>query len=541
MPTISAGSSQTFTAGVKDQLFTLTANGGALGVVTGAATASFGPGAERRSFGPFAVGQAITVTVQAGSVIVEYGDATPENEGAASSVLTGSQITGGAVSVAAVTSGGDILLANGNVRPAETWRVVDGYPLLVAPDSSSGVTFTQQGGSTGFTTGYGVVDDLKVASITTGAGFWTEVNVPAFSRQVTNGRLCLLIKIDDISKLTNVAIYLGTAGYTNFYFGDYNVTSRLDRQYNGWMVISPELQTGSGAFKWSIGGGTPAFASTTFTAAKIRVTPVAGQQCTAHIAGIWVSGGQSEKPQILFTFDDGYTSAVDTGASLCEKYGFKTTQAIIASTIGTSTYATLSQIADAKARGHCIVAHGDPPTGNLAGWSTVAEIKADVQSNLNAISAITSPEERKCYVYPQGVHAHSLGDLRIQTALAELGIDCARAASENATFSYNSNDVWIADKAMRLPIIGHTYAGGSEATNISTIIARMQEAVAAGRDSIIMLHKVVTGTPATGIEIQDTNLVLILAAAAELVATGAATPGTLVTLRRKLRGGNLIQ
>lgn len=443
--------------------------------------------------------------------------------------------------LARANADGSIVLPDDTQFTNETWRVVDGYPLLVAPDSSSGVTFTQQGGSTGFATGYGVVDDLKVTSITTGPGFWTEVNVPAFSRTVTNGRLCLLIKIDDISKLTNVAIYLGTAAYANFYFGDYNVTSRLDRQYNGWMVIAPELQTGAGAFKWSIGGGTPDFATTTFTAAKIRVTPVAGQQCTAHIAGVWVRGGQAEKPQILFTFDDGYTSAVDTGASMCEKYGFKTTQAIIASTIGTSTYATLTQIQDAKDRGHCIVAHGDPPTGNLAGWSTVAEIMADVRSNLNAIAGFASAEELKCYVYPQGVHAHSLGDTRIQTALSNLGIDCARAASENATFSYNSNGVWIADKAMRLPIIGHTYAGGSEATNISNIISRMQEAVTAGRDTIIMLHKVVSGVPATGIEIQDTNLALILAAAAELTATGAATPGTLVTLRRKLLSGNLTQ
>jgi lysophospholipase L1-like esterase len=109
MPTISAGSSQTFTAGVKDQLFTLTANGGALGTVTGAATASFGPGAERRAFGPFAVGQAITVTVQAGSVIVEYGDATPEDDGAATSALTGAQVAAGATGVAGVNSSGGIV------------------------------------------------------------------------------------------------------------------------------------------------------------------------------------------------------------------------------------------------------------------------------------------------------------------------------------------------------------------------------------------------------------------------------------------------
>lgn len=142
MPTISAGSSQTFTAGVKDQLFTLTANGGALGVVTGAVSASFGPGAERRAFGPFAVGQAITVTVQAGSVIVEYGDSTPEDEGTNTSTLTGSQVAAGAVGVAGVSSGGWLvgMGGEGSLRPPiETIDLRDwvGLSLNGSNDNSS--------------------------------------------------------------------------------------------------------------------------------------------------------------------------------------------------------------------------------------------------------------------------------------------------------------------------------------------------------------------------------------------------------------------
>ncbi len=129
MPTINAGSSQTFTAGVRDQLFTLVVNGGALGTVTGAASASFGPGADRRAFGPFAVGQAITVTVQAGSVIVEYGDATPENDGSANSALNGPQVAAGAGGVAGAISGtpGSLVMLDGTERlttAAYTWATL---------------------------------------------------------------------------------------------------------------------------------------------------------------------------------------------------------------------------------------------------------------------------------------------------------------------------------------------------------------------------------------------------------------------------------
>jgi len=169
-------------------------------------------------------------------------------------VTTNTEISGvGGVNVVGTSS-----VSGGGIVGAP-WKITDGYPLMVAPDSSTGVTFTQQGGSSGFTTGFSEVDSLKCADILTGAGFWTEINIPAFSRQNTNGRFCLLVKIDDVSKLNNAAVYLGTAGYVDLFIADYNVTTRLDRQYSGWMLISPELPGGPGAFKWTASGGAPNF------------------------------------------------------------------------------------------------------------------------------------------------------------------------------------------------------------------------------------------------------------------------------------------
>lgn len=75
---IAAGQSRTFTATVQDQLFVVTTNGGAVGSISGAASALFGPNPMRRSFGPLNVGQQLTVAVQVGEALVDYADQSPE-------------------------------------------------------------------------------------------------------------------------------------------------------------------------------------------------------------------------------------------------------------------------------------------------------------------------------------------------------------------------------------------------------------------------------------------------------------------------------
>ena len=66
MPTITSGSSQTFTAGVRDATFTVVTNGGTYASVSGADTVSIGPIQTRRTFGPYAIGQSITVSAISG-------------------------------------------------------------------------------------------------------------------------------------------------------------------------------------------------------------------------------------------------------------------------------------------------------------------------------------------------------------------------------------------------------------------------------------------------------------------------------------------
>lgn len=81
MSALSSGTSKTFTATIKGQLFTVSINGGAYATVSGAATDSLGPVQSRKTYGPFAIGQTLTVSVIYGEALVTTGDADPADDG----------------------------------------------------------------------------------------------------------------------------------------------------------------------------------------------------------------------------------------------------------------------------------------------------------------------------------------------------------------------------------------------------------------------------------------------------------------------------
>ena len=79
MATISAGTSRTFTASANGATFTVSINGGSIAVISGGASDQIGPIATRKTYGPFAIGQTLTVASQFGDVLVDFGDATPQD------------------------------------------------------------------------------------------------------------------------------------------------------------------------------------------------------------------------------------------------------------------------------------------------------------------------------------------------------------------------------------------------------------------------------------------------------------------------------
>lgn len=398
-----------------------------------------------------------------------------------------------------------------------------GKPLAANIQAGSGVTVSGQSGNTP-TVEYVQRDGMMGIKITTAAGFFGEVNLPVFSDTVANGIAHALIYVDDVTKTKSTTLYLGDAGYANFYSMLQSLDTNSTCQKSGYHVISPEAPsvTASVAAKWGVGAGAPAFGTTTFANAKIRITPEAGQQAVATVFGVWINGASS-RPRISISADDGWATQYTDMLPILEKYNLRCSFGIIADKVGESGYMTSAQLADIVARGHECVVHGPiGGAGSLQNYSTYSDVLRDVSFHRDYLvnSGLAKNGSEKIYVYPQGKFALSRGDQTILQALNDAGFVGGRIADETA--SAMPSGPLFKRQAMLCNIVGHNYAGGTEAANISNIVDRIQKNAAAGKNSILMFHKFGSGTPGDSITIQNSNFETICAAINALENAGTA-------------------
>jgi len=94
-----------------------------------------------------------------------------------------------------------------------------GFPLLADITASSGHTLTWQSGTVGGVE-YIERDGMRGIRLTTAAGLYVELNVPAFSRLIPKGQVSALYYVPDTpgnAVLATVSVYVGTSGYSDAY------------------------------------------------------------------------------------------------------------------------------------------------------------------------------------------------------------------------------------------------------------------------------------------------------------------------------------
>lgn len=258
-----------------------------------------------------------------------------------------------------------------------------------------------------------------------------------------------------------------------------------------------------------------------------------------------VEAEKQSLPSIILGADDGHGTWYSSGLPILEKYGFSSYLAYIHDTaLAAGSSMSVAQWQDAVARGHHAVVHGCK-TGKASlrdyfsdytGFeSPQAAMQSDIAYNRDGMVANSLDPDgrgRKFYVLPQGNFQPSggAGDDTVVDALTAEGITtCRRAVTENGIVVSGG---WSGAR-MYLPIVGHSYAGGSEAANITTLVTRMQNEINAGRSVIFMFHQV-AGSPSIAEEISAANLETLVSAANDLVQAGSARRGKLTDLADEL-------
>lgn len=346
----------------------------------------------------------------------------------------------------------------------------------------------------------------RALKVTTAVGAHCELSFPAFVGSLHSGEVYLAMHGGQRDGLSQVAFYATPdAGYgTNFVVGTYiNLPDPV-------AVSSPAEQ--GGAWTCRLGKSTASVTGTinypfAINAHKLRITPRAGMSATVYIYGIGFAAPPT-KGRICVVADDGYNSWFGLGQPLFDARGIPVTVAAIPSVMGSAPeYARMRQLKSLVNRGGAVVAHG-PNTGGGAGnlltaypGNTGAQV-ADMVAVRDALrdNGLLIEGAEKCYVWPQGQFQSAHGDTTLLDAAFAAGFSCGRAASALSSGLYFSADAQSKYQHLAMPIIGHTWAGSSAAedTNITNIVAAINNAAAQKSDVYLMLHRVQPTATADG-------------------------------------------
>lgn len=266
---------------------------------------------------------------------------------------------------------------------------------------------------------------------------------------------------------------------------------------------------------WSITGFTGEVSQQVFTDAKVNVSVAAGGTITFYLRSARI-GVARKKGRIAIVDDDGYANFFRVGVPILQKYGIKSSAALIPILFGTSVgttseVATLPTFKEYVRQGNQCIAHGPnkPPYTNLFDTqypNTSARI-ADIQSVIQYLldNGLTDTWGAKCYIFPQGVYNSGAGEPDLLNAMQSVGIVMARGAQADNTNvptrpTFLDGLSTLNHKRMTMPIIGHQFKGAAgpgdaadaaETTNVNAIISSIQTLAAAGADMTLMLHRVV--------------------------------------------------
>lgn len=391
-------------------------------------------------------------------------------------------------------------------------------------------------GSSGFVTVDGEQWFKVTATGTAGSNNYFEIAIPTFNP--ASADTAIVEYMTDGSLGSPMTVYLGTAAYAIF--------ATATRPLSASNSSDPFQNSGYRAATihkslWTKNSYTRDTIEQLWTVGKLRVTVTNGSTRDFYLRSFRI-GVSSRKGRLCVIADDGYDSFYKSGVPILDRFGIKSTMAIIADKIGAANYVTASQLQQYVGSGNYVVAHGPiGGSGNLwTTYTTNAERIADInyhRDTLIAAGLMPDPRSKKCYVFPQGVYNDGTGEVSLLNDMRDEGYELCRSAGAYPNKSgslamhvFGLRNVSTGSHSrMCLPIIGHDYNGASntaddanETTNVNRIITTIQDVADCGLDAFLMLHKVVARGAATsgGIEIESDRLNAIAAAIQTQVAAG---------------------
>lgn len=367
-----------------------------------------------------------------------------------------------------------------------------------------------------------LADSTDGVLITTPSGVYAEVTFPNLvATRLIPEQWTLEIYSPDWSAVSSMAAYIGSV--SNF------ATSwtRTFNANNSDKSGEPAL-VGSGVrylhsdFASHGTLGSPDKATTQLQYHKLRITPMAGRTATVLVRKIKYD--VIDVPSISLTFDDGYQTVIDNALPVMIERGLRGSACIIPGKIGTSSrFASVSSwLNQWIAAGNECIGHG-PNTSedNLTDAGSVAAAVADMNIGRAFMIAngLGTNGSENIYCWPQGIYTFAADKRDIGLRAAAFAAGYLGARGTELSF-FNSSVVGHYPKSMVTPIIGWVKnTGGDEATNITALLAKIDDMCDSKKSGTLMFHDV-EASPDNGNNITLANFTTLMDRIALRVAQG---------------------
>lgn len=224
----------------------------------------------------------------------------------------------------------------------------------------------------------------------------------------SDGQVCLSVYIPDYSKITQISIKIGDAGFANSFVYAYAVSSNTNNQYNGVHRIYADKS------KFSVLSGSPVWGTTNLTRIMAEVAGVTDGTGIVYI-GQCMKSGQSQA-NIIWTWDDGYYEMYSTAYQYAKAKNFPMTCFVIGGAgYGSNTdKLTIAQMQEMYDGGWDIANHAytHSPQSTLGDTAYVAD-KEKMAAWL-AARGFTRRGMNYCHAYVDGVYAATTAALMEQ-------------------------------------------------------------------------------------------------------------------------------
>lgn len=299
----------------------------------------------------------------------------------------------------------------------------------------------------------------------TGGGYFATRSINVNFSQTSTFALWVYVPTDtDVANLYSVSIYL-----TANAFADYFLANPVQVYHLGWNRILLERGdfTSSGSPSWS----------STMTTLRIRANAGAG---AADVYVDKLEYSTLARPQVMFTFDDGWDSQYNEAYSYLNGAGLRGTVYVIGSKIDTTNYMTTANLNTLYAADWDLSTHGLTDLTTLL----IGAAQTDVESNRDWLTGngFTRRGAYLHYAYPEGGYNSA-----IVAMLDSIGMLSAR----NIVDRVQSTEI---DEALNL-----TRRGIFNTTTLAVAKGYIDKLLRTGGTLLLNFHRLVT-TPTVDTE-----------------------------------------